>query len=146
MAIRRLSVKFRRDDAMRVTRVALDGLKLVYIIVADRKLNYPKGRSKVAYIGTTRNGAARIAQSAAYRANEILGLHGVRSLRVYVVMCRPRQRVKTWTKLERAFLLSFREKFGVIPVCNSQGKGIREVDEFDYFARTRIARVLEELA
>lgn len=146
MATRRLSVKLRRQDAMRVTRVAVGSAKLVYVIVADKKLAYPNGRSRIAYIGTTKNGVSRLAQSAAYRTDEILGRRGVQSFRVHVVTCRPRQKVKTWFKLERAFLLVFRETFGKVPVCNSHGKGITVHDEFSYFARTRIQRVIDDLS
>lgn len=54
--------------------------------------------------------------------------------------------MKTWLKMERAFLLVFREMFGDVPVCNSQGKKITEHDEFEYFARARIKRVIEDLS
>lgn len=131
---------------MRVTRVAVGKAKLVYLIVADKKLSYPEGRSKIAYVGTTKNGVWRVAQSAAHRTYEILTRRGVQSFRVHVVTCRPRQNVKTWLKLERAFLLAFREMFGAVPVCNSHGKKIAERDEFDYFARARIGRVIEDLS
>jgi hypothetical protein len=63
-----------------------------------------------------------------------------------VITCRPRQRVKTWVKLERALLLSFKELYGEVPKCNTQGKNIIEIDEFDYFRRDRLKRILEDLA
>jgi hypothetical protein len=131
---------------MRVTRVAAGKAKLVYVIVADRKVRYPEGRSRIVYVGTTKNGVSRVAQSAASRTDDILARRGVHSFTVHVVTCRPRQKVKTWVKLERAFLLAFRDRFGAVPGCNSHGKKIRELDEFDYFARSKINRVIEDLS
>src|SRR5207247_9671411 len=43
--------------------------KLVYVILTDRKYRYPKGRSRVVYVGTTKNGFDRVAQSAARSAS-----------------------------------------------------------------------------
>lgn len=127
--------------------MAIGSDKLVYVIVADKKLKYPKGRSRMAYVGTTKHGVSRVAQSAASRADQILREPGVRSFRVHVVTCRPKAGVRTWLKLERAVLLAFRERFGEVPVCNSQGKRMKERDEFEkYFARARIKRVIEDLS
>lgn len=146
MTVRRSTVSLRREEAMRVSRVAVGHAKLVYVVVADKKLNYPKGRSRIAYFGTTKNGVSRVAQSAAYRTDEIFRKRGVRSFTVHLVTCRPRQRVKMWVKLERAFLLAFRDQFGAVPACNSHGKGITGLDEFEYFARTKIDRLIADLS
>jgi len=64
---------------MRVTRVAVGNAKLVYVIVADKRLTYPEGRSKIAYVGTTKNGVSRVAQSAAFRTDQSLNRRGVQS-------------------------------------------------------------------
>jgi hypothetical protein len=76
----------------------------------------------------------------------VLGLRGVQSFTVRVVSSQARQRVETWKKLERALLLVFKEKFGEVPHCNSHGRGMRPRDEFEYFQRARIVRVLEDLS
>lgn len=140
---KRLTLSLRKE-AMKVTRAFVGNDRLVYVIVADRKIQYPNGRSRIAYFGTTQNGVSRVAESAASRTEEILTLHGVRSFVVHLVTCRRRRNVKTWLKLERAFLLEFREKFGAIPVCNSHGKAIQQVDEFEYFARARINGLIDD--
>lgn len=49
---------------MEVNRVTVGKDKLVYVILQDKKMQYPEGRSRVVYIGTTKNGGARIATSA----------------------------------------------------------------------------------
>jgi hypothetical protein len=54
--------------------------------------------------------------------------------------------VKTWRKLERAFLLEFRHRYGGVPRCNAQVNRMREKDEFRYFRRKRIRAVIEELS
>jgi len=145
MATKRLTVSLNRKHAMTVTRVSLDGKKLVYVIRAQRRLKYPWGRSRIAYIGTTKKGMARFAQSAASKAEEVLSLHGVREMEVRVLTCAARQSVKTWVKLERAMLLAFRERFGAVPMCNTMGKKMKRVDESSYFSRGRVEKILDAL-
>jgi hypothetical protein len=145
MAKKRLAVKLERKHAMQVTRVSLNNKKLVYVILAQKKLRYPWGRSRIAYIGTTKKGMARYAQSAAAKAEEVLSLYGVREMEVRLVTCHARPNVRTWVKLERALLLSFRERFGSLPMCNTMGKRMRRLDEEDYFSHRRVANILENL-
>ena len=142
----RLHVSLQRRVAMEVHRVSVKKDKLVYVIQQDKKRQYPGGRSRIVYIGTTQNGAARMAVSAAYRAQEIFSGWGIEKLEVRVVTCGSRQHVETWVKLERALLLTFRERYGEPPLCNVHGVGMRERDEFDYFARSRLNRIIEDLA
>lgn len=131
---------------MTVSRVRLDGQKFVYFIVAKKKLPYKYDKSRIVYIGTTTQGMARIATSAAAKAEAILSHHGIDSFEVKIVTCRPRQNVKTWIKLERAFLLTFREKFGEIPKYNSHGARMRWTDELKYFTRSRLEQIITELS
>lgn len=145
MAKRRLNVNLARKPAMTVTRVSIGNTKLVYVILAQRRLKYPWGHSRIAYIGTTKNGMARFAQSAAAKAEAVLNLHAVREMEVRLVTCGCRKNVRSWLKLERVMLLMFREKFGDIPICNSAGKNMRWKDEDDYFSRKRIDAILEAL-
>lgn len=105
----------------------------------------PTTASECADIGTTKKGIRRIAASAASRADAILRLHGVRSFHVRIITCKSRSGVATWHKLERALLLTFREMYGDIPKCNSQGHKTKPKDEFDYFRRDRLRRILQEL-
>ena len=53
--------------------------------------------------------------------------------------------MKTWRKLERGLLLTFREEYGAVPRCNTQGKGMSWSDECDYFSYARLVRLLDEL-
>ena len=73
----------------------------------------------------------------------MLKLHGVKELQFYVVSCRSRQRIKTWHKLERALLLTFREVYGEIPLCNSQGNKLKWKDELQYFTAKHLRGVIE---
>ena len=127
------------------TKVSIGKNKLVYAILADKRVSYPSGRSRVVYIGTTKKGIGRIARSAAARAKDILDIHGVREFTVRVITCHPRKRVKTWLKLERAMLLVFKDLHGKVPRCNKQGNRMKERDEFKYFRRRRIERILDDL-
>lgn len=114
--------------------------------MADKRLKYPNGRSRIAYIGTIRKGGKRIAQSVASKADSILSLHGVRSFHARIVTCRPRQKIRTWHKLERALLIAFCERFGQVPKGNSHGKKMTVRDEFTYFRKQGVTLVIDELA
>ena len=144
MVPRLLPVALNLNPAMSVTRVSVLQDKLCYLMVANKVIKYPKGRSRVVYIGTTQNGVNRVAVSAAQRADDILGTHGITAFDVYVVTCKPRQHVRTWRKLERALLLTFRETYGDVPLCNKHGTKMRETNEFDYFSPQRIKNILED--
>lgn len=143
---RRIRLSLKRDEALRANRVFIGSQKLVYVLISDKRLEYISGKSRIAYIGTTKNGTTRIAHSVALRAYRILSLRGVRSFHARIVTCRPRRNVKTWCKLERALLLRFREIFGEVPKCNTHGKRMKVTDEFDYFNRRGVKSVIDELA
>ena len=145
MPKRKLHISLNRRLAMHVTKVSVGKNKLVYAILADKKVSYPSGRSRVVYIGTTKKGIGRIARSAAARAKDILDIHGVQEFTVRVITCHPRKSVKTWLKLERAVLLVFKDIYGKAPRCNKQGNRMKERDEFKYFRRKRIERILDDL-
>src|SRR5207302_1098835 len=119
---------------MQFTRLSVGNQNLVYVILLGKTIKYRFGRrSHIAYIGTTSRGVDRIAASAAAVAPRVLSLHGVKEFSVRLVTCTPRRRVRTWRKLERAMLLAFRERYGDIPRLNTQGRNIRETDEFKIF-------------
>ncbi len=63
-----------------------------------------------------------------------------------MITCTPRQKVKTWLKLEKALLISFREQFGQVPQCNIHGKGIAETDHFSIFSVSRLRTIIEDLS
>lgn len=141
-----MNVSVTRDPVVVVERRSINARKLVYVIVADRRITYEKGRSRIAYVGTTQHGLNRIASSVAAHAPDVLSIRGVQRLEVHVLTCRGRGHVKTWVKLERAMLLAFKEQFGEIPVCNSHGHKFVETDEFRYFAKARIKRIIDDLS
>jgi hypothetical protein len=140
-----LRVSLKRGAPILVNRLDLGRGRLVYVLVASRSQNYRHGRSRIVYIGTTAAGMKRIATSAAHFADKILALHGVREFEARIVTCQGRRNVKSWHKLERALLLQFREMYGEIPFCNTQGVRMIEQDEFRYFRRDRIRSIITEL-
>jgi hypothetical protein len=143
---RRTQVSIKRDPAIRATRTALKAECLVYVLVADRRLQYPGGRSKIVYIGTTSRGIRRVASSIARRAADVLANRGVRAVEAFIVTCRDRPRVEMRHKLERALLMTFREGFGEPPSCNVQGRRMKPRDELLYFRQKRLNAVIEELS
>jgi hypothetical protein len=116
---RKLRIKQQRRPAITITRTALHASQLVYVASASKIVRYPWGKSRIAYIGTTKNGAYRIAGSAARKAPSLLTTYGIKHLEFFVVTCTAQQAVKTWRKLERALLIRFRELFGAVPLGTS---------------------------
>jgi len=106
-AKRRSPISLKKNVAIMVTRISIGDKRLAYAKVADKKLTYPRGRTRVAYIGTTQNGIFRLTSSVAERAQKILGLHGVESFESRVITCPRRKHVKTWFKLEHALLVRY---------------------------------------
>jgi len=143
MAKKKLKISRESVHALEVGRSALRSTSLVYLAVANKALQYPWAPSKIAYIGTTGVGGARIFTSAAALAPRILHLHGVKTLEFYAITCKPRQKVRTWRKLERGLILKFRERFGAIPKLNTQGKNFEWTDEKDYFTEGGLSSVVE---
>ena len=143
---RKLGIRSASQPAVTIHRGAADNPCLAYIAVANRPIAYSYGRSHIVYIGTTRAGASRIAASAAAKAPEMLALHGITHLEFYVITCQPRRRVKTWRKLERALLLTFRQEFGEIPRCNSQGNRMVWTDEAHYFTEARLRSIIHRFS
>ena len=143
--IRRLSLSLKRGEALHATSISIRDDKLVYVLVTDKKLKYEKGKSRIAYIGTTKNGVTRVAQSVAARAENILAIHGVQEFGARIITCKGRQKVKTWKKLERALLIQFRRMYGEVPLCNTRGKKMKETDEFKYFSIVGVKSMIEEL-
>lgn len=114
--------------------------------MCDKRIKYETGKSRIVYIGTTAKGLARISRSVAARAEDIISIRGVQEFNARIITCNPRQGVKSWHKLERGLLLSFRELYGEIPYCNTQGSRIKETDEFRYFSRNRLKEIIEDIS
>ena len=80
----KLRVKKHKGIALEIRRLAIRTDKLVYALLTNRQLKYRYGKSRVAYIGTTKKGASRIMQSAAKKAGELLELHGIKTLEAHI--------------------------------------------------------------
>ena len=144
MASKISRVKTTKWPALTISRIALHADQLVYIAQANRAIRYPNGeRSAIAYIGTTKNGIARIASSAAWKSRDILSHHGVNHLEFFVVTAQAKPRVNIPRKLERALLLRFKERFGGVPIGNKQGNRLRWHDELDFFTHAKLDKVLD---
>ncbi len=142
---KRRNIKVARRPDLTITRQAFKHKKLVYVTVANKPHKYPWGRTPIVYIGTTKKGAKRIAESAAFKADAMLLNHGVKKLDIYVVSCTALQAVQTWKKLESALLITFKREYGRVPLGNKVGKNQHYTDELDYFTENRLRRVLTDL-
>lgn len=142
---KKLQIKFRKQPAIIINRIAFRDNKLVYIARANKKLRYPWGKSRIAYIGKTKRGARRITSTAAWKGEDLLFGYGVKHLEFNVVVCRKVPGLESWTKLERALLIRFREKYGDVPRGNNIGKKIRWKVEGQYFSTKALDKIIEAL-
>jgi hypothetical protein len=140
---KKLTIRTSKRYAIKITRSAFKADRLVYVAVANKKLKYPHGKSRIVYIGTTKAGASRIANSAAYRATDLLELYGVNELSFFIITCATRQAVQTWRKLESGLILAFKYLYGEPPKCNTKGKNQKWKDELEYFTRNRLEAVIK---
>lgn len=141
--MRRLQINLNEDPVLMIHRRALRKRKLVYVLAAKNSVKYRAGRSRIVYIGTTKKGVKRIAESAAKRATKVMSTRGLKELNAYVVSCGGRTGVPTWRKLEDALLAEFRAEYEALPKGNSQGKKKRWTDDLDQmFKQKAIRKVL----
>lgn len=136
-------IKYRDEPSLTIHRIAFDEDKLVYLARANRMFNYDRGRSNIGYIGTTKNGAWRIASSAAHRGWTLMDEYGVQSLDFHVVTCTPVPGMRSWKKLERALLIRFCERYGRPPLANKQGGRLRWENELDYFSIRKLDEIID---
>jgi len=142
----KLEISLRPRSVLTVTRTSLSQEKLIYILVSNKKIRYRKGSSKIVYVGRTEKGIARIAKSAAYRADRIFKRPSVTIFEARVITFRESSSIKSRKKLERAFLLAFKGLYGQLPLCNQQGKRYRTTDEFKkYFDKMKLQHILKKL-
>ena len=139
-----LTLKEAKSPAIEIHRQAIKAKKLVYLVVMNKAIKYPHGRSKIAYIGTTASGIDRIASSGAARAKNLLLEHGQKGLKLFVVTCSTRQGLKSGErKLEAALILNFKREFGQVLKGNTQGKNVSKTAASQWFSEARLRKVIE---
>ena len=143
---KRKAPKAHAVPALVVTRSAIGTKKLVYVLVANKKVSYPQGKSSIVYIGTTTKGLARVAASAAYRALSVLRQKGIKQLSAYILTYKGIPGLKdTHKHLERAALAIFKLNYGHIPSANKQGGSIWHAQKsFKYFRHSIILKKLRQ--
>lgn len=150
--MKKLKINHDTTPALTINRNAIESQnELVYLALANRPLNYSRGKSRIVYIGTTKTGSHRLTQSASERANELLKLHGVTSLDFHIVTCsKPsssNEETKEWKVLESAFLIKFLHRFGETPKCNKTGHLlVWEGKVSDFFEEEKIRSIINEFS
>jgi hypothetical protein len=143
MAHRKIRLKWQlAQAAITITRAASGASELVYIAFANKPLRY-HGDSRIAYIGTTKNGALRVANSAVWKADVVLERKGIHTLEFWLIPAPRRGNQPTYLKLERALLLRFHERYHSVPIANKQGRNFFWRDELDYFTIGSIDRIID---
>jgi len=143
---RRLTISAGTTTALTVARRAVRKSKVVYIICTPRPQKYKHGRSRIIYIGTTERGVRRAASSAAHKAIDFLERWGVKWLDVYLVTCPPRPGVRSWARLERDLLITFKLEYGTVPEGNTSGKNLGPYRLSGLFNYRRLCAVLDKYA
>ena len=143
---KKIKLNVSKTFAITINRTAIKADKLVYVAKANKKLRYHFGRSHILYFGTTKAGARRIAQSAAYRAEQFLNDYGVKSLEFHIVTASAVPGLKSWKLVERALILRFRERFGEPPKGNLVGKKMKWKDELKYLTHHKLDEVIDSLS
>lgn len=77
-----------------------------------------------------------------HKAIAFLDKWGVRYLEVYLVTCPPRQKVRTWLRLEQDLLIAFKFIYGRVPEANMSGKNFTPDRLSGLFQWSRLAKVL----
>ena len=143
MAIRRARIRLDKGE-LTLSRVTTSQPTLVYVLSTNKSLKYKYGRSRIAYISTTKRGLKRIAESVADKADSMLYRHGITKLTANFISCRGRRGARLWRKLERALIISFRERYGEVPRYNKHGKGWQWDDEGNYFSLIALRSMIEQ--
>lgn len=144
MSKRKLSAKLHRSEVMLVNRAAIKAKHLVYLLVANKTEKYVWKSSPILYIGTTEKGVARMAVSAAHRAEDILGRYGTRKFAVRVVTCQRRAGMQTWRVLEKDLLRRFKLHHGEVPRLNESGKNLNPNNLSGYFSERKLDKIIRE--
>lgn len=79
----------------------------------------------------------------AYKAVDLLGMRGIKSLEVCLVVCPPRPGARSWARLERDLLITFKNEFGAVPIGNTSGKNFTPDKLSKSFQYSRLVKVLK---
>jgi len=116
-----MKIHLASKPAMTVHRRILTKDRIVYFLVGRKAFKYTRGSSRIAYIGTSKRGAHRVANSAGYRADEVFSKWGSKQMEVFIASCTARPGLKSWECLERALIAVFVALYQSLPLCNRQG-------------------------
>jgi len=144
MSKRKLKAKLHSTEVMLVNRTAVKARHLVYLLVADKVERYRWKSSPILYIGMTEKGVARMAVSAAHRAEDIFARYGTRKFLVRAVTCQRRAGMQTWRVLEKDLLRRFKLHHGEVPKLNESGKNLNPNYLSRYFSERTLDKILKE--
>jgi len=138
---RRLHVSLSRSPVMTLSRSAIGNERLVYLLAANKLVRYPRGRSRIVYVGTTKRGVRRVAASVAGRAEALFERRGIRGVNAHLLTYTKGSGAHAlWLKLERAVLFMFKFEYGTIPVLNKMGKNFWPGTEFAHFNKKALLK------
>jgi hypothetical protein len=137
--------KLKAKLALLLHRVDYGKDRVVYLLTTNKPYRYTYARSRIAYIGTSKNGASRVAQSAVYKGKPFLEVYGINTLSAYVITVPGKQNVKNWKRLESALLLAFRREYGEKPRANKQQPRGKPESIFKDFKERSLVEILRSV-
>jgi hypothetical protein len=132
-----MKVHLASKPAMTVYRRILTKDRIVYLLVGKKPFRYRGGKSRIAYIGTSKRGVKRVASSAAHRADEVFSKWGSREMDVFIASSEAKPGLKSWKYLERALLAHFLARYQELPFCNKHGKKYKFDEKLQRFFKYR---------
>ena len=121
-----MKIHLASKPAMIVHRRILAKHRIVYLLVGKKPFKYKGGRTRIAYIGTSKKGASRVASSAAHKADKFFSRWGSRQMEVFIASCSAKPGLKSWQYLEHALLAVFLQLYRELPFCNKNGYKLDE--------------------
>jgi hypothetical protein len=137
-----MRAKLHKSEVMMVDRSAIKQKRLVYLLIASKRIKYLFAKSGIVYIGSTAKGIRRVAASAAYNAKWILEAYGTRKFAARVVTCPGVPGLPIWKVLESDLLLTFHAQFGELPALNK----LRPKSLSGRFPAAQLMGILTELS
>ena len=123
---------------------------VVYILRANKPVRSPDNpelkKSRIVYIGESKQGAKRSANSLVAMSNRVFGeQRGVKQIDAHVLTFHGRQGLVARKLLEGYLLKVFEELYGDLPYCNRRGTSLI-ARKNPHFRRPRLVSILEKLS
>lgn len=133
-----------KTPALVMNRNILKKEQIVYVLIVNKRLNYKNKQSRIIYIGSTKKGSSRVAESIASKGEDALKNHGITKVEAYIFECKAIENKMHWKELETALILKFREIYGEAPKHNIKNAKSKISNQFQHFTNHRLETILKQ--